>query len=184
MVPKIHKANNPGRPVVSSVNSHTEKLSAYVDEFFRLVAEKLPSHIQDTTHFIKRIRALGKLSEKCYLATLDVSSLYTNIDTDEGFTIVEEELGNTNQNKPSSKTLSCLLEKVLKLNNFTFANEHYIQIKGTAVGTRVAPNFPNVSMGRLEERFVYQTEWASHIRIWERFMDDIFLIFKSGQDSD
>ena len=31
MLPKIHKVKNPGRPVVSSVNSHTEKLSAYVD---------------------------------------------------------------------------------------------------------------------------------------------------------
>ena len=71
---------------------------------------------------------------------------------------MEEELGETIQNKPSSKTLSCLLEKVLKLNNFTFGNEHYIQIKGTAMGTRVAPNFANVYMGRLEERFVYQTE--------------------------
>ena len=58
MLPKIHKVNNPGRPVVSSVNSHTEKLSAYVDEFLRPIAEKLPSYIQDTTHFIKRIRAL------------------------------------------------------------------------------------------------------------------------------
>ena len=35
MLPKIHKVNNPSRPVVSSVNSHTEKLSAYVDEFLR-----------------------------------------------------------------------------------------------------------------------------------------------------
>ena len=126
MLPKIHRVNNPGRLVVSSVNSHMEKLSAYVDEFLRPIAEKLPSYIQDTIHFIKRIRALGKLPEKSYLATLDVSSLYTNIDTDEGLTIVEEELGKTNQNKPSPKTLSCLLEKVLKLNNFTFANEHYI----------------------------------------------------------
>ncbi|XP_068759726.1 uncharacterized protein [Montipora capricornis] len=32
LLPKIHKPNNPGRPVVSSVNSHTEKLSAYVDD--------------------------------------------------------------------------------------------------------------------------------------------------------
>ena len=183
MLPKIHKVNNPGRPVVSSVNSHTEKLSAYVDEFLRPIAEKLPSYIQDTTHFIKRIRALGKLPEKCYLATLDVSSLYTNIDTDEGLTIVEEELGKTNQNKPSPKTLSCLLEKVLKLNNFTFGNEHYIQIKGTAMGTRVASNFANVYMGRLEERFVYQTEWVDHIILWVRFIDDIFLIWKSDQDS-
>ena len=217
MLPKIHKVNNPGRPVVSSVISHTEKFPAYVDEFLRPIAEKLPSYMQDNTHFIKRIRTLGncKLPEKCYLATLDVSSLYTNIDTDEGLTIVEEELGKTNQNRPSSKTLSCLLEKVLKLNNFTFGNEHYIQvgrevsrcrgcplccsswwlvlyiritsctfppwtemsknnelwtmnyeqIKGTAMGTGVAPNFANVDMGRLEERFVYQTEWANHIII-------------------
>lgn len=183
MLPKIHKVNNPGRPVVSSVNSHTEKLSAYVDEFLRPIAEKLPSYIQDTTHFIERIRSLGKLPEKCYLATLDVSSLYTNIDTDEGLTIVEEELGKTNQNKPSPMTLSCLLEKVLKLNNFTFGNEHYIQIKGTAMGTRVAPNFANVYMGRLEERFVYQTEWMDHIILWVRFIDDIFLIWKSDKDS-
>ena len=67
MLHKIHKVNNPGRPVVSLVNSHTEKLSVYyVDEFFRPIAEKLPSYIQDTTHFIKRIRALGRLPEKCY----------------------------------------------------------------------------------------------------------------------
>ena len=28
MIPRTHKPNNPGQPVVSSVNSHTEKLSA------------------------------------------------------------------------------------------------------------------------------------------------------------
>ena len=67
-----------------------------------------------------------------YIATLDVSSLYTNIDIDEGLTTVEEELEKANQSRPTSKTLSCLLERVLKLNNFTFNGEHYIQIKGTA----------------------------------------------------
>lgn len=38
-------------------------------------------------------------------------------------------------------------------------------------------------MGRLEERFVYQTEWENHIIIWVRYIDDIFLIWKSDQDS-
>ena len=47
MLPKIHKINNPGRPVISSVNSHTEKISAYVDEFFRSITERLPSYIRD-----------------------------------------------------------------------------------------------------------------------------------------
>ena len=112
-----------------------------------------------------------------------MSSLYTNIDIDEGLTIVEEELEKTNHSRPSPKTLSCLLEKVLKLNNFTFNGEHYIQIKGTAMGTRVAPNFANVYMGRLEDKFVYQTEWANWLILWVRFIDDIFLIWKGDKDS-
>ena len=183
MLPKIHKPNNPGRPVVSSVNSHTEKLSAYVDEFLRPLAERLPSHIRDTTDFIKRLRRLGKVPENCILCTLDVSSLYTNIDTDEGLTIVEEELGKADQNQPSAKTLTCLLEKVLKLNNFTFNQENFIQIKGTAMGTRAAPNFANVYMGRLEEQFVYRTVWFDYIIDWVRFIDDIFLIWNGHNDS-
>ena len=51
MLPKIHKTNNPGRPVVSSVNSHTEKISAYVDDYLRPLAERLPSYIRDTTEY-------------------------------------------------------------------------------------------------------------------------------------
>ena len=141
MLPKIHKANNPGRPVISSVNSHTEKISAYVDEFLRPIAEQLPSYIRDTTDFIQRIKVFGRLPAECYLATLDVSSLYTNIDIDEGLSVVQEELIKTNRAKPSPQTLTCLLEKVLKLNNFTFNDEQFIQIKGTAIGNRVAPNF-------------------------------------------
>ena len=163
MLPKVHKPNNPGRPVVSSVNSHTEKLSAYVDEFLRPLAEKLPSHIKDTTDFTKRLRELGRVPENCILATLDVSSLYTNIDTKEGLTIVEEEFEKAGRNNPSAKTLACLLEKVLKLKNFTFNQEHFIQVKGTAMGTRAVPNFANVYMGRLKDTFVYQTDWSNYI---------------------
>ena len=90
---------------------------------------------------------------------LDVSSLYTNIDTDEGLTIVREELEKSVQNNPSAETITLLLEKVLKLNNFTFRDLNYIQIKGTAMGTRAAPNFANVCMGRFEDQFVYQAHW-------------------------
>ena len=183
MLPKIHKINHPGRPVISSVNSHTEKISAYVDEFLRPIAERLPSYIRDTTDFIQGIKVLGKLPVECYLVTLDVSSLYTNIDIDEGLTVVQEELIKTNWVKPSPQTLTCLLEKVLRLNNFTFNDEHFIQIKGTAMGTRVAPNFANVYMGRFEENFVYKTEWSNNVIIWVRFIDDIFLIWKGDIDS-
>ena len=136
MLPKIHKGNNPGRPVISSVNSHTEKISAYVEEFLRPIEEQLPSYNRDTTGFIQRIKVLERLPVECYLATLDVSSLYKNIDIDEGLTFAQEDLIKTNRAKPSPQTLTCLLEKVLRLNNFTFNDEQFIQIKGTAMKNR------------------------------------------------
>ena len=143
----------------------------------------IPSYKRDTPDFIRQLRVIGQLPARCYLATLDVSSLYTNIGIDEGLTIVEEELGKANQSKPTPKTLSCFLEKVLKLNNFTFNGEHYFQVKRTAIGTRVAPNLANVYMERLEDKFVYQTEWANWHIMWVRFTDDIFLIWKGDKDS-
>ena len=90
-----------------------------------------------------RSRALGKLPRNCLLVTLDVSSLYANIDTDKGLTIVREELEKSGQNNSSAET-TLQLEKVLKLNNFTFRDLNYMQIKGTATGRRASPNFANV----------------------------------------
>ena len=150
MLPKVHKPNNPGRPVVPSVNRYTEKLSAYLDEFIR---------------------------------PLDVSSLYTNNYTNEGLTVVENEFKKAGRNNPSGKTLACLLEKVPKLNNFTFNQEHFIQVKGTAMGTKAAPNFVNLYMGRLEDTFVYQTDWSNYVIDWIRLIDDIFLIWNGNYDS-
>ena len=97
---------------------------------------------------------MGRVPENCILATLDVSSLYTNIDTDDGLAIIEEERAKTGQIQPSAKTLTCLLKKVLQLNNFTFDNHNFIQVKGTAMGT---------SYGRFEDTFVYRTEWSHYI---------------------
>ena len=90
-----------------------ENLSSDVDEFVRLLAEKLPSHIRDTTDFIRRLKKLGRVPENSILVTLDLSSLCTNIDTVKGLTIVKEELGKNGPSYPLAKTLTCLLEKSL-----------------------------------------------------------------------
>lgn len=73
-----------------------EKLSAYVDEFLRPLAQAPPSHIRDTTDFTTRLKNLGRVPENSILTTLDVSSLYTNIDTDDGLAIIEEKLVRSN----------------------------------------------------------------------------------------
>jgi hypothetical protein len=39
---------------------------------------------------------------------------------------------------------------VLKKNNFTFNGDHYLQINGTAMGTKMAPSYANTFMGNLK----------------------------------
>ena len=57
LLPKIHKANNPGRPVISSINCHTSRISEFVDYYLQPEVKKLKSYVKDTTDFIKKIEA-------------------------------------------------------------------------------------------------------------------------------
>jgi hypothetical protein len=53
--------------------------------------------------------------------------------------------------EPPTECLVQLLTLVLKHNNFTFNGEHFLQINGTAMGTKMAPSYANNFMGKLEK---------------------------------
>ena len=71
------------RPIVSGCDGPTERISAYLDHWLQPQAKSLPSYIKDTKDIIKYIESTN-LPKHCILCTLDVSSLYTNIPTDDG----------------------------------------------------------------------------------------------------
>ena len=48
---KIHKFNNPGRPVISSVDCHTSRISEFVDYYLQLEVKKLKPYVKGTTVF-------------------------------------------------------------------------------------------------------------------------------------
>jgi hypothetical protein len=52
LLPKFHKVNNPGRPIVSANGHPTEQISEFVDFHLRPHVEALPSHLKDTTAVI------------------------------------------------------------------------------------------------------------------------------------
>ncbi len=87
--------------------------------------------------------------------------------------------GNVN---PSNKSVLELLKLVLTCNNFEFDGKHYKQIRGTAMGTKVAPTFANIFMGKFENDYVYTHPLYSKVLIWLRFIDDIFFIFTGTLD--
>ena len=83
-LPKIHKDGNPGRPIISGNSTATEKISKFVDLLIQPLVPSLSSHVKDTTDFIRKTEKIKELPPGTLLATLDVSSLYTNIPHKEG----------------------------------------------------------------------------------------------------
>ena len=102
LLPKIHKKNIPGRPVISSINCHTTNLSRYVDYYIQPLATKVKSYIRDTTDFINKLQNIAYVPHNALLATLDVKSLYSNINHNEGLLALEECLDTRAHKEPST----------------------------------------------------------------------------------
>ena len=96
-------------------------------------------HINDTTDFIKHIDFLNStlrpLSFESLLVSADVSSLYTNINHTDGLGACRAALDLRSVKEPPTEQLIRLLELVLTINNFEFDGTHYLQIRGTAMGS-------------------------------------------------
>ena len=122
-----------------------------------------------------------KIQNTTYLVTIDVNSLYTNIPTQEGINAClnyidqnEDLLPNFTPNKRIMKTL---FHFVLEHNYFLFNDKLYKQLQGTAMGTKVAPCFADLFLGKFEEDFILTPEITNKIKLYKRFLDDIFILW-------
>jgi len=182
LLPKIHKNKQPvpGRPIVSANNSPTERISQLADHFLQPLVCKTASFVKDTTDFINKIESVSNVSPGTILCTIDVTSLYTNIPNQEGITACQKALDihRPGPQKPSNINILKLLQYVLTKNNFDFNDRHYLQVGGTAMGTKVAPSFANLFMADFEEKWVYNHH--TQPSLWLRYIDDIFIIWEHG----
>ena len=156
---KIHKRPHGIRLIVSSCANATENTSQFVDICLQPMAKKLPSYIRDSTDFLNKIKNL-KISPGAILASLDVVSLYTNIPHKEGIASVHKATLESESPRVEAATLAELTKIVLKNNILEFAGENFLQIQGTAMGTKLAPAYANVFMGDVERRWQMQAPQA------------------------
>lgn len=99
LLPKIHKNNNPGRPVISSFNC--DQNIQYVVYYIQPLAKKIKSYIRDTTDLLNKINHMQTVPESATLVTMDVRSLYSNVKRIEGLTALKEVLTKRTKQDPS-----------------------------------------------------------------------------------
>ena len=122
-----------------------------MDFFLQPHLHTIKSYIKDTSDFLLMLEHVGPLPCGTLLSAADVVSLYTNIPNLEAIAAVLEFLLANRQKSwnPKNESLIELLHLVLELNIFQFDGKNYIQVGGTAMGTRVALSLVNIFMAKV-----------------------------------
>ena len=172
MLPKIHKPDNPGRPIVSACSCPTEHISEFLDSIFNPIVSTLPSFLKDTTHTLSVFSSIQLLPDRTYrLFLLDVCSLYTSIPNSDGLQALQFFLDRRTNPLVSTSTLLRLAELVLTLNSFQFNGQFFEQISGVAMGTKMGPSYACLFMGYLEH-LVWHSYDGPLPSVYHRYIDD------------
>ena len=172
LLPKIYKPGNAAPsspPMVPLVNT---SLLIPTPTFNPLLNS---SYVQDTNHFLDMIRSLPTPSHLTPPWALLMSLPLYTIPHTHGLSVLEHFLNHCPPHTLPSTQF------ILTHNSYSFNSRHFLQVKGTAIGTHMAPCYANLFMGSLEQDcFGSQLDKPS---LWLRFIDDMCLLWPHGPDS-
>ncbi|XDV25687.1 hypothetical protein PO909_029562 [Leuciscus waleckii] len=186
LLPKVHKPKKkwlnpfmpPGRPIVSDCGSESHRIAELIDFYLNPLSTRHSSYVRDTYDFLDKVKSL-KVPPGAILFSLDVESLYTNIETPLGLKAVRDWFSRYPDASRPDEAILELLELNLTCNDFEFEGEFYLQIKGTAMGKRFAPAYANIYMAQWEETVFPKCEKTPLSYL--RFLDDVWGVWSHNQ---
>ena len=146
-----------------------KEITAYVKDNFD-VLRKLPKEVTDDTE----------------MATLDVENLYGNITHEIGLEAVKFWLETCprEMSRISNDFILSGIRLILENNTFHFNGIFYKQLKGTAMGTKMAPMYATLTLGYLEKKLyasIYNdynfTIYVNFVKYYFRYLDDVLVIY-------
>lgn len=174
VLPKMHKKKLAGRPIVGTINSVTYHTSKYLHNVLAQTLPHLNTVAQSTQHALRRLLTTTAPAGAVLLCA-DVTSLYPSIPIDYGLRAIREVLTklSTEQGTPRiniALTLE-LLHWVLENNYFSYMDDTYHQLTGTAMGTPTAVMYANIVLFYLES-----TALLLQPILYQRFIDDLCVL--------
>lgn len=173
------------RPIVGGPMCLTSRLSETMDFLLKPLLQHVPSSVRDGTDFLNNLPK--SVEEDCLLTTFDISSLYSNIPHDLGLKAIEYWLNTFPDTIPRKDCKNLILECtrfILEHNVFLFNDAYFLQILGTAMGTKMAPTYATLTIAYLE-RTLYEQINEKYGEVlkgyfvcnWKRYLDDCFIIW-------
>ena len=115
----------------------------------------MQSLITDTNDILRRLNDIDNLiTPESITITMVVNSLYTNIPHTDGINACSLFHNKRTTDPALINGIPILIDFILTHNLFKFNNDHYLQIKGTAMGTKIATAYANIPMDDILTSFL------------------------------
>jgi hypothetical protein len=185
--PKIHKQDNPLRPIVDYTGSIGYKTSRALADLLQPLVGKTKHHVNNSKDFSEEV-ATVLIEDGDIFISHDVVSLFTNVPIDKALDVIKERLLNDRSLKDRSNLqagdIIKLLEFILTTTYFKFRGNIYQQKFGAAMGSPVSPIVANLFMEFLEQSAIASAPVECAPKLWKRYVDDILEIVKAGKASE
>ena len=169
----------PVRPIVVGPNCVTSHLSNFLDVLLKPFLKYMKSYVCDDIEFLNKVPK--NTTESRVLLTLDVTNMYTNIDSRLGREAIEFWLDNHPECIPRNVSKDFILKAlniVLNFNTFTCNDRTFLQIRGVSMGTKCAPTYVTLVMAYFEIKLysIIREKYGEgikqqFIRDWLRYLD-------------
>ena len=181
-LPKIHKKNDPLRPIVWSKGSVTYGVAKESAKILKLLTGNTIHHISNSKELaeeikknkLKRVNASFPMMSQPFLLPSQWNLLWRSWRTN-----WKQDKELKNRTSVSINNILELLEFCLGNTYFLFQGQFYEQTKGAAMGSPVSPVVANLFMEYFEHRTL--TSAVNPPRLWKRSVDDTFVILQQSQ---
>ena len=137
----------------------------------------------DTFSFLNDLRTLNFNTDNVFMASFDISSLFTNVPLDETIEIIIQKLfhKSTHYLRFSHVHLRSLLCFAVQNCPFLFNGCLYEQIDGVAMGWPLCSLFANIFLSYHEKNWLDNCSTSFKLLYFRRYVDDRFIIFRSQE---
>ncbi|KAK6726235.1 hypothetical protein RB195_004512 [Necator americanus] len=179
-------SNNPGdfkvRPIISNIGGPTDRISWFLNTILSQLLQYVPAHLSNTKMFIEHLRK-ARLDGDCVIESFDVTSLYTNVSIDAALQATSELLlehqGTLNMYGFAIQQIMMLLSECLRCSVFRWSGQYYRQIRGLAMGQRLAPTLAVAFMSKVEKPLLERKPL-----LYCRYIDDCCIVCPTQAEMD
>ncbi|VDM61995.1 unnamed protein product [Angiostrongylus costaricensis] len=170
------------RHIISCVDGPMDRITWFLTLIFNQLLKQIPAHLTNTQMFLDRLRT-AQPNSACVMESFDVAALYTNVSNDSAmqaiFELLTQHEGETNMYGFRKERLMTLLKECLRCSIFRWSGKYYAQIRGLAMGQRLAPSLAIAFMSKVEAP-------VSDLGplLYCRYVDDCFVLCSTQEEMD